>query len=239
MRGVLEGRVALITGGTGALGRGVVRAFLEGGARVHVPWVVREELDPFRTALAEVPGADQVRLHEADVSDPRAVDALVEAVLARDGRLDVLVNGVGGFVAASLEETGPEDWNRMITLNATTAFLCSRAAAAAMPSGSGRIINVAALPAVDRGAARMSAYAASKAAVLNLTQSLSRELRSRGITVNAVVPTVIDTPANRESMSGTDRATWLQPLEIGRVMRFLASDDAAIVTGTAVMLARG
>lgn len=235
----LKDRVAVITGGTGALGRGVVRVFAAAGARVHVPWVAEAERDAMEAEIRRGVIEGSVTLHRADVTDPEAVEAFFATVREAEGRLDILVNGVGGFAMAPLEEAGPDLWNRMMTLNATTAFLCSRAAAGAMEGGPGRIINVAAMPAVGRGAARMSAYAASKAAVLNLTLSLSQELRARGITVNAVVPTTIDTPANRESMPDADRSSWLLPEEIGGVMRFLASDDAAIVTGAALTLGRG
>lgn len=235
----LQDRVAVITGGTGALGRGVVRIFAAAGARVHVPWVVEAEREALEAEIRRgvIPGS--VTLHEADVSDAGAVESLFASVVDAEGRVDILVNGVGGFAMAPLEDTDPDLWDRMMTLNATTAYLCSRAAARSMEEGTGRIINVAAMPAVGRGAARMTAYAASKAAVLNLTLSLSQELRSRGITVNAVVPTTIDTPANREAMPEADRASWLLPEEIGRVMCFLASDDAAVVTGAALTLAKG
>lgn len=237
MAGQLEGRVAVITGGTGALGRGVVRVFVEAGARVHVPWIVEEEREAMEGEIRGFPSGS-VHLHRADLTDPASVDEFFAEVRRTGGRLDILVNGVGGFAMGRLEEADSGVWNRMMTLNATTAYLCTRAAVAAMGDGPGRIINVAAMPAVGRGADRMAAYSASKAAVLNLTLSLSRELLPRGITVNAVVPTTIDTPANRRSMPDADRSSWLAPQEIARVMRFLASDDASIVTGAALTLGR-
>lgn len=230
--GRLAGRVALVTGGTGALGRAVVQRLHADGAVVHVTWLSEAERDDFVAAHG---GSVPVTLHRADVTDAPSVDAL----FAEAGPVDVLANVVGGFALAPLAETTPELWRKMLALNATTAFLCSRAAVAGMRRARrGRIVNVAAQPALGRGAASMSAYAASKAAVLNLTYSLSRELAPEGITVNAIVPSVIDTPANRAAMRDADRTKWLAPEEVAGVIAFLASDDAAIVTGSAVNLSR-
>lgn len=230
--GRLAGRHALVTGGTGALGRAVAQRLHTEGAVVHVSWVSEKERDEFVAAHG---GAAPVTLHRADVTDARSVDAL----FAETGPVDMLANVVGGFALASLAETSPELWRKMLALNATSAFLCSRAAAVGMRHAHrGRIVNVAAQPALDRGAASMSAYAASKAAVLNLTYSLARELAPDGITVNAIVPSVIDTAANRAAMPDADRTTWLAPEEIAGVIAFLGSEDAAIVTGTAVNLSR-
>ena len=230
----LQGRRALVTGGTGALGRAVVERLLNAGAAVHCTWVDRKEADKMEAALG-----DRVRLHQADVTSEPAVTELFDA-LDRDGGVQVLANVVGGFFSGSLDETDGKTWSRMLAMNSTSAFLCSRAAAAHMRRGNwGRIINVAAAPALDHGAADMSAYAASKAAVLNLTESLAKELAADGITANAIVPSIIDTPANRKAMPDADRRTWLTPSEIAAVVAFLASDSAAIVTGTAVRLSRG
>jgi NAD(P)-dependent dehydrogenase (short-subunit alcohol dehydrogenase family) len=127
----------------------------------------------------------------------------------------------------------------MMRLNATSTFLCCRAGVPLMKkAGGGRIVNVAALPAVDRGAPGMSAYAASKAAVLNLTYSLARELRPAGISVNAVAPEVLDTPANRQEMPDADTSRWVDPSEAARVIRFLAGPDAGVLTGNVLVLGR-
>lgn len=228
----LTERVALVTGGTGALGRAVVERLNAEGASVHATWRREAERDEFVAAHG---GSAPATLHRADVTDAQSVEALFHET----GPVDILANVVGGFAFAPLAETSPELWRKMLALNATSAFLCSRAAAAGMRGARrGRIVNVAAQPALGRGAASMSAYAASKAALLNLTYSLSRELAPQGITVNAIVPSVIDTAANRAAMPDADHATWLAPDEIAAVIAFLASDDAAIVTGTAVNLSR-
>jgi len=234
----ISDRTVLITGGTGALGGAVVQAFVETGADVHVSWIVEREADGLRVALGK--SAERVRLHQANVTDPASVETVVNAVGSSRGRLDVLVQLVGGFTFGPIGETDAASWQKMLALNATSTFLCARAAAGWMRRARwGRIIAVAAVPAVDRGAANMSAYAASKAATLNLVQSLSKELVGDGITCNAIAPTIIDTPANRASMPKADTATWLPPRAIAEVVTWLASDAAGIVTGTTVMLSRG
>ncbi|MDH4044054.1 MAG: SDR family NAD(P)-dependent oxidoreductase [Gemmatimonadota bacterium] len=234
----LTGKNVLVTGGTGALGTDVVRAFAGTGAHVTVSWVVGRERDAL---LAELGSAgEKVRLEQADVTDPDAVAALCVAAAKPTGRLDVLVQLVGGFTFAPIDETDPKTWHKMLALNATSTFLCAREVVKRMrPWRSGRIITVAAVPAVDRGAANMSAYAAAKAAVLNLTQSLSKELVADGITVNAIAPSIIDTPANRAAMPDADTSTWLAPAAIAEVIVWLAGESAAVVTGTTVMLSKG
>jgi NAD(P)-dependent dehydrogenase (short-subunit alcohol dehydrogenase family) len=210
-RKMLEGRTALVTGGTGGLGRAVVRTFLQEGAEVHVPVFDEAEVPALEAHLGDAIHA--VHLHgDANLSDPASVDALFRAlppveVVAEPGR------GLRRW----------RSWRRRIRapgrgcsrMNATTAFLVSRAAFPAMRKGRwGRILNVSARPALDRGAAGMSAYGAAKAAVLNLTQTLAREGAPHGITANAILPTIIDTPGNREGMPGADRSDWLDPSDI-------------------------
>lgn len=230
--------VAVVTGGTGALGRWVVRVLLEQGFSVHVPWIVASEAEALALRVGEM--SSRLFLTEADVGSADGVSRYFEVVRAQEGRLDALCNLVGGFRSAPLAETEPKLWEHMLWLNATTAFLCSRAALPLMKeSGAGRIVNVAALPAVERGAANMSAYAASKAAVLNLTYSLARELRKAAITVNAVAPEILDTPENRGALPDADTSKWVHPSEAARVISFLLGPDAATVTGSVLVLARG
>lgn len=233
-----ENRVAVITGGTGVLGQAVVKYFIAAGAAVHVPWIVEKEVERLQTHLGD--GFSRAALHQTDVTAEDQVAALFASVGDSSGGLDILCNIVGGFTFASLEDTDPAAWKRMIEMNATSAFLCCRAAAPLMRKNRwGRIVNVSAMPALLRGAAKMSAYAASKAAVLNLTQSLAAELVKDGITVNAICPTIIDTPANRKAMPKAKTDTWLDPAEIAEVIGFLTSDAAGIVTGTAMALSKG
>ena len=237
MTQTLKDRNVLVTGGTGALGTAVVQAFVHAGARVTVSWVVEAERDALREELGAA--AKRVKLERADVTDPDAVAALCVTATEPTGRLDVLAQLVGGFAFAPITETDPKTWHKMIALNATSTFLCAREAVKCMRPHGGRIVTVAAVPAVARGAANMSAYAAAKAAVLNLTQSLSKEVVGDGITVNAIVPSTIDTPANRAAMPDADTSTWLAPAAIAEVVVWLAGEAAGIVTGTAVMLSKG
>lgn len=234
----LENRVALITGGTGSLGRAVVRRLLAAGAAVHTTWVVEREVDELRTFLGDA--ADKVGMHKADVTDADHMERVAAAVVRRDSRLDVLASLVGGFAMSPLTDTGTDTWDRMLAINATSAFVAARACVPRMRDRkSGRIVLVGAAPAVELGGAGMAAYAASKAAVVNLVHALARELGPDHITVNAVVPSVIDTPANRKAMPDADTANWLAPDEVAEVIGFLASEAGGIVTGTAIRLGKG
>jgi NAD(P)-dependent dehydrogenase (short-subunit alcohol dehydrogenase family) len=232
-----ESRVALVTGGTGALGRAVVRHLMGLNHRVHIPWIAEAEVEGLHAELDA--HAKEVHLHRCDVAEESDVLQMVAAIEDRDGPVSILANIVGGFAYGSIETTGPDVWDRMIRLNATTAYVCSRAVIGAMKRvGWGRIVNVAAVPALSGAGANMTAYSAGKAAVLNFTTSLAEELKGSGITVNAIVPSIIDTPANRRSMPEADRSTWLSARDIAAVVAFLVGPDAGIVTGTAVRLAR-
>jgi NAD(P)-dependent dehydrogenase (short-subunit alcohol dehydrogenase family) len=238
MERVLEGKIAVVTGGTGALGRAVAATLLEAGARVHIPWWAEGELAGAERVLERWLREGTARLVQADVTDPEGVESLFEGVHAAEGRLDALVHTVGGFAWAALGDTSPALWDRMLALNATSAFLCTRAAASGMGEDGGRMVLVGAYPALDRGATGMSAYGASKAAVVHLGEALARELASRRISVNTVIPGMIDTPANREAMPDSDRSTWTDPGEIAAVIRFLLSDDGGVVTGASLTLRR-
>lgn len=234
--------VVVVTGGTGALGRWIIRAFVGAGLEVHVPVRGEGRVDEVDAFLhQELPGRAPIRVSwtPCDVTDPEAVASFVEKVRESSGRLDVLVNGVGAFAMAPLVDTDPETWRRMMETNATSTFLCSRAAVPLMKeTGGGAMINVASIPGLEPEGAGMSAYAASKSAVVSLTRSLAEELRGDGITVNALVPTVIDTPANREAMPEADTSAWLHPREIADVVTFLAGAEGRIVNGVALRLGR-
>jgi len=226
-----SGRDVLVTGGTGGLGQAVVAAFLEAGDRVLVPWIDGGEKEALEAAQAEAVASGRLRLVEADVSDEAgAAHAAEEA-----GPVSVLVNGVGGFGGGKpVAESGLALLDRMLRMNLRTLVATTRAVLPGMLSrGSGCIVNVASQAAVARPAG-LAAYAASKAAVLVYTETLQKEVAERGIRVNAVSPSTIDTPANRSAMPDADFSTWTPPERIAAVMLWLASDEAAAVRGGAL-----
>ena len=224
-------RVVLVTGGTGALGSAVTLAALAEGARVVA--TCRDPRDGEALA-ARVPDAGRERFHAAvaDVAAGESVRGLVAEVTARHRRLDVLVNAVGGFAVGALLATDERAWDHMLALNLRTTYLCCRAVLPGMlAAGAGRIVNVGSRSVVPP-AGGFIAYTVAKSGVLALTQALAQEVRGRGVTVNAVLPSTMDTEANRRAMPDADRAGWVKPESVARAILFLASDAAADVTGT-------
>jgi NAD(P)-dependent dehydrogenase (short-subunit alcohol dehydrogenase family) len=221
-------QTALVTGGTGGLGSAVVRAFLEDGWRVVVPWVAERELE-------RAPAHDLVELVQADLFDPDAVAAVVGAA----GRsLRAVVNLVGGFaMGGRVHETPVEDFEGQFRLNLRPTYLVCAAAIPVLLGNDvparGSIVCVSSRAAL-RPFPGAAGYIASKAAVLAFVDALAAEYTQDGIRANAVLPSVIDTPANRAAMPDADHSTWVKPEEIARVIRFLSSDDAAATSGAHV-----
>jgi NAD(P)-dependent dehydrogenase (short-subunit alcohol dehydrogenase family) len=174
-------------------------------------------------------------LESVDVTEESSVESATKAVIERFGRIDVLVNTAGGFRSGTpVHQASLEDWEHMIALNARSAFLASRAVAPHMlRQESGAIINIGARPGM-KGVANAAAYAAAKGAVIRLTESLSAELKRKGIRVNAVLPGTLDTPQNREAMPDAKRERWVSPEAVAEVIRFLASDAACGIHGAAI-----
>ena len=228
-----SGKTALVAGGTGGLGRAVSLAFLEQGARVAATY--RNE--PEFAALRQAAGAHADRLagRNVDVTDEAAVQQLVDGIVKENGRLDILVNAVGGYAGGiKLWELETRVFDGMLALNLRAGFMLSRAAVKAMlPQGQGAIVNVAAKAALDH-AAGASAYAASKAAALAMMDSLAADLMGSGVRANSILPSIIDTPANRKAMPGADFAKWPKPKDIARVILFLCSEDAKLIHGAAI-----
>jgi len=228
-----QGQVVIVAGGTGALGSAVARAFIQEGASVAVTYRTPREYDDLESSLS----TDRARLrgHQVDVTSEAAMSRLAAAVDAEFNRLDVLVNAAGGYSG------GPKLWEldsavleRMLDLNLRSAFVTSRSV---MPillrQGRGCIVNVAAKAAVDQPGGA-GAYVASKAAALAMMHSLAMDLKGTAIRVNSVLPSTIDTAANRRDMPRANFAAWTKPEDIARVILFLCTEDARALTGTAI-----
>ena len=227
----MSDRVVLITGGTGALGAAVALAVLEAGATAIVTYRDARDRD---TMTERAPTTARERLHalRADVTDGESVRRLVEDAMARHRRVDALVNAVGGFAGGDLLATDERAWDAMLTLNLRSAYLCCRAALPGMlATRRGRIVNVASRSVVPPTGGFI-AYTVAKAGVIALTQALAHEVRGRGVTVNAVLPSTMDTEANRRANPSADRSGWVAPESVARAIMFLVSDGAADVTGT-------
>jgi NAD(P)-dependent dehydrogenase (short-subunit alcohol dehydrogenase family) len=224
----LEGTV-LVSGGTGALGRAVLRELLDSGARVISTWIAEREVEAVREELGEPANLELV---QADLSSDEGSASAVEAASA--GSLAGLVNLAGGFASGGrLHEAPPEEFERQLELNLLTAMRLTRAALPKLVEGGGSVVCVGtkAAPEPFSGA---SGYVVSKAAVLALVRTLAIEYRDDGVRVNAILPSVIDTPANRSSMPDADHSTWVPPAEIASVIRFLISDDSAPISGALI-----
>ena len=219
----LQGKVLVVTGGTGALGRVVTPLLSHAGGKV----IVIDRSSP----LHEQPNQ---RGFAADATDEIGVSRVVNDVIKREGRLDVLINLVGGFASGHATETDLTVWQNMFTLNVTAAFVLSKAVIPHMVAQkAGRIIHIAAKAAIDPfpGAA---AYIISKASLVSLIQVLALELSDTGVTVNGILPSTIDTPANRTSMLTADPSKWVRPESIAQILVFLASDRADQINGALI-----
>lgn len=222
--------VIMITGASGNLGHAVATAFAATGAQIAL-------VDRHRDRLEAMYGAESAqRLHvAADLTDAGAVDAATRAAIDRFGRIDALCNIAGAFrMGPMVHETSDADWSFMFDVNARSVVHTARAVVPHMlAAGRGKIVNVGAFGAL-KGSAKMAAYVAAKSAVIRITESMSAELRERGINVNCVLPTTIDTPDNRRAMPKADPAKWVAPADLANVIVFLASDAARAVHGAAI-----
>ena len=232
MAGRFSNQVALITGGTGGLGRSVTLAFLHEGGSVIASYIIKDEADALRDAVGPHAHLEVLPL---DATDENACRALVDGITARHGHLDILVNAIGGYAGGRpLWETDPKTYHLMLTLNLHAGYNLARAVVPAMlRRKSGAIVNVAAKAAYDH-AAGAAAYAASKSAALALFDCLAQDLKGQGVRVNSVLPSIIDTEANRKAMPGADFSKWPKPEEIAQVILFLCSAEAKVVHGAAI-----
>jgi NAD(P)-dependent dehydrogenase (short-subunit alcohol dehydrogenase family) len=224
-------RSVLITGAAGVLGRAVAAHFAAGGARLAL---LDRDGEALEALVRDLPGATALPL-ATNLLDSAAVTAAVDQAVGRYGGIEAAVHLAGGFtMGEAVHETTAATWQRMLDLNVNTML---NSAAAVVPvmrrARHGYIVNVGAASA-QRGAAKMGAYIASKSALMRLTESMSAELREEGIHVNAVLPTIIDTPANRQAMPKADPNRWVAPDALAAIIGFLASNDARAIHGALI-----
>lgn len=229
----LDGKIVLITGGTGDLGRVVTGAFCHAGARATTTYIFERELPLLKKqvrGLKNPPAAVK-----CDVTQEKRVQKVVNQVAKDHGRLDVVVCLVGGYLGGPpVAETSERDWDYILNLNLKSAFLVCKAAAPFMArQKSGRIVCLSSRAGL-RGDAGAAAYSAAKAGVLRLVETLAEELKEARVTVNAVCPSILDTPANRRVMPDADFSTWVLPEEVAEAILFLAGDRAKSISGAAL-----
>jgi NAD(P)-dependent dehydrogenase (short-subunit alcohol dehydrogenase family) len=228
-------RTALVAGGTGALGTALVDLLLGRGEQVCVPWVVRAEADELRARHADAVADGRLRLSECDVADPDQLASLLDVLAADWGPLWLACSLVGGWAGGTplLELDDIPLFDRMMLLNLRTAAVVAREGLRHMGEDGGRVVLVGSRT-VRHPAAGQAAYSAAKAGVISLVETLAEELRGTGRTANAVVPKVIDTPANRAAMPNADHTRWVPPAAIAQVIGWLADDASWPVSGAAI-----
>ncbi|HMF06840.1 MAG TPA: SDR family NAD(P)-dependent oxidoreductase [Methylocella sp.] len=223
----MRDKVIVATGGFGVLGRAVADAALAAGAYVAIPG--REE-------AGKIPAQDRLMvLGGVDLTDFSAAKEAIDAVAARFKKIDGLANVAGGFRWQTLADGDLSGWTDLFRMNLLTAVNATKAALPHLRASHGAIVNVGSAPAKKAGAG-MGAYAASKAGVLRLTESLAEEEKKAGVRVNAVLPTIIDTPRNRADMPKADFSRWVKPEDIAKAILFLLSDDAVAITGAELLI---
>jgi NAD(P)-dependent dehydrogenase (short-subunit alcohol dehydrogenase family) len=223
-----KGKRVVITGAAGALGLAVAQAFAAAGAQLALVDRAAEPKD-----LGKTLGGPQFFTGQVDLSDLAQTQRAMDAIAARLGGIDVLVNVAGGFCWETIADGKPETWDFMYTINLRTALCASKAALPHLLRTNGRIVNVGAA-ATAKAAMGMGAYAASKSGVARLTEALAEELKDKGVNVNAVLPSILDTAVNRADMPSADFTRWVAPAALADVVVFLASDGARAITGASI-----
>ena len=226
-------RNVLITGGTGILGSAVTKAYLAQGDTVAVTYLFEDEVKRFKQDNPKL--SEDVTFLFANVTEETEVQNTIEAFVSKFGSLDVLINIVGGFVGGiPTAELEVDRWDFMMNLNLKSVFLCCKTAIPHMTeNGYGKIINVSARAGL-KGEAGLSAYCVAKGGVRTLTEALAAEVMDSGVNVNAIMPSIMDTPMNREAMPDEDHDRWVATTDVAKVICFLTSDEAAIINGAAI-----
>ncbi|MGH7931963.1 MAG: SDR family NAD(P)-dependent oxidoreductase [Candidatus Binataceae bacterium] len=232
---LLKDRVAIITGGTGALGRAVADHFLASGGKIAIPYIIDAEVPLLNERLGSRFPADRVMLRKLDLGGEADVAKFVAEVAASWGRVDILVNLVGGFWGGkSIAETTLAEWQAMFDLNLKPTFICCRAAVPVMRKNKyGRIVSVSSRTGL-LGAGDYAAYAVAKGTIKTFTASLAEEVLGDNILVNAIAPSTIDTEANRKAMPKAKHENWVKPEDIARTIAYLCSDQNQVTSGAVV-----
>ena len=223
-------RIVLVTGGTGALGRAVTKAFIASGATVISSYVVDREVDELDAQIKSA-----VHLIKADIGKEEEVKKLISSILDMHGQIHVLVNVVGGYIGGkSMGELDEKEWDLMMNMNLKSAFLISKHILPQMISSkSGKIVHVSSRTGLKSNGYD-SAYAASKSGLIRLVESLSEEVKELNINVNCIMPSTIDTEANRKAMPSADQSKWVKPPDLANIVLFLCSEEGKAITGAAV-----
>lgn len=225
----MQGKQALITGGAGGLGLGVTPAVLARGANVTIPYQNENEVLRLKQNLSAV-DFEKIRFVKADLSQETVVEQLVNDL----GKVDILIHLVGGFMMGKTDEFSFEDWQYLLNLNLNTTFLvCKHSLRLMKRHGYGRIITIGSRGAVEPGA-NLAGYCAAKAGVVAFTSAIAQETKQSNITANCVLPSIIDTPTNREAMGSEQAHLWVKPESLAEVICFLASEAAQDISGAVI-----
>jgi NAD(P)-dependent dehydrogenase (short-subunit alcohol dehydrogenase family) len=232
---LLKDKVAIITGGTGALGRAVAEHFLANGAKVAVPWIVEPEVPLFNQRMGGRFPEANILLAKVDLGNQNEVGKFVNDAAQRFGRVDILINLVGGFWGfKTVADTTLDEWQTMFDLNLKPTFLCCKAVVPMMQKNKyGRIVSVSSRTGLT-GAGEFAAYAIAKGAIKTFTASLAEEVLNDNVLVNAIAPSTIDTEANRKAMPKAKHENWVKPEDIARTLAFLSSDQNQVTSGVVV-----
>lgn len=231
-------KTAIITGGTGALGSVVAAHFFAAGANIAIPFRRTSSNNLLPTEIRH--STDRVWMSETDISVEQQIIKFVMDVKSRFHSIDFLANIAGGFAGGNaIANVTLDEWDRMMNLNLRTAFLMSREVLKVMiPQNAGRIVNIAAMPAIT-GGANKGPYAVSKRGVITLTEAIAAEVKGKGITANAIAPSIILTEENRRSMPDADLSRWVTPEEIAEMILFLCSESGRTVNGNTIKMFGG
>ena len=231
-------KTAIITGGTGALGRVIAEQFFDFGARIAIPYHSDKSLASIPKKISAA--KDKTQFTKTDLTGESQVQSFVDRVVRNFGTIDYLINTAGGYSGGnSVDEVTIDEFDDMLNLNLRTTFLVCRSVLKVMRKrGEGRIVNIAAMPAVTPSA-KKGPYAISKRGVITLTETIAEEVKASGITANAIAPSIILTEGNRKSMPNADFKKWVTPEEIAHLTIFLCSDESRSVNGNVIKIYGG